>query len=289
MGQDEDKHELTTADLPQPYRLNLSNLAGDHDYSEAAFELLKEAAFTVLALTGSLRGRPFQRDEAIRRALIQRLALLGKSMLSDAMHEHGYKQPALGRQIIDAAANYFYLAEDEDGSRHWAYVNYSLAEEKAGLEIVVEQIKQRGGNALPIEQRMRRSIERMATAAGTVYEAVPGKSKSGWPTTEERLLQLSPVGYLPFRTGSSDIHSSWAAVLQRDLEEVDGGFQLAPADYADVRPMTAACLFIADAAVDYLQREGTEAERVWFLDRLTTVSEKVRELDQAHEQFMQSL
>lgn len=284
----EDRRALTEADLPKPYRPEIASCATDDDYVEVAFALLKEATFTVLTLTGCLRDDPFQRDEAIRRGLVQRLGLLGKSMLSDAMHEHGYQQPALGRQIIDAAASYFYLAGDENGSRHQAYVNHSLAEEKAGMEIVVAQIKERGGDVLPIEERMRRSIERMATAAGTTFDAVPGKSKSGWPTTEQRLLALSPVGYLPFRTGSSAIHSNWAALLQRDLEEVEGGFRLSPAAYPDVRPMTAAGLFIADAAVDYLRREGTKEEWAWFLDRLIAVTQTIRELDQAHEQFLQS-
>lgn len=281
-------HALKEADLPEPYSPEVASFTTDDDYVEAAFELLKEAVFTVLALAGGLRDRPYQRDEAIRRGLIQCLGLLGKSMLSDAIYEQGYQQPVLGRQVIDAAATYFYLAEDNDGSRHEAYVRHSLAEEKAGMAIVTEQIAERGGDALPIEERMRRSIERMALAAGTTFDAVPGKSKSGWPSTEERLLALSPVGYLPFRTGSSAIHSNWAALLQRDLEEVEGGFVVMPNTYADVRPMTAAGLFIAEAAVDYLQREGTDAEEAWFLDRLSKVAENIRELDQAHERFMQA-
>jgi hypothetical protein len=286
---DDDRHVLIQADLPEPFRLDVAGFSGDEEYCGAAFELLKELSFTVLALMGCLREVPLRRDEAIRRGLIQRMARLGRSMLGDAMREDGYQQPALGRQIIDAAASYFYLAEDTDGSRHQAYVNYSLAEEKAGLEIVVAQIKERGGETLPIEQRMQRSIERMAQAAGTTFESVPGKAKCGWPSTEERLLGLSAVGYLPFRTGSSAIHSSWAALLQRDLGEVKGGFVLDPTSYADVRPMTAAALFIGEAAADHLEREGTEAERVWFAERLSAAVENVRELDLAHEQFLQDL
>lgn len=284
----EGKRVLTEADLPKPYLPDLARLISDDDYVEAAFELLKEVTLTVLLLAGSLRDRSFQRDEAIRRALILRMGLLGRSMLSDAMHENGYQHPALGRQIIDTAGSYFYLAEDTDGSRHQAYVNHSLAEEKAGMKIVVEQIEKRGGNSLPIEDRMRRSIERMASAAGTTFDAVPGKTKSGWPPTEDRMLNLSPVGYLPFRTGSSHIHSNWAALLQEDLEEVDDGFLVMPITYTDVRPMTAAGRFIAEAASDYLKREGTEAERTWFLDRLASDVEKIQGFDEAHEQFMQA-
>jgi hypothetical protein len=288
MGQDEDKHVLTVADLPTPYDPNVANLGTEDQFVEAAFELLNETTFTVLPLVGSLRDRPFRRDEAIRRALVQRLGLLGKSMLSNAEHENGYLQSAIGRQIIDAAATYLYLAEDEDGLRHAAYINHSLAEEKAALEIVVGQIDARDGDPLPIEKRMRRSIERMATAAGTTFDAVPGKAKSGWPRTEDRLLNVAPVAYLPFRTGSSFIHANWASLLQGDLEEADGGFTLALPVGPDVRPMTAAGILIADVAVDYLQGEGTEAERAWFLDRLAAAARKTRELDQAHEQFLQS-
>ncbi len=51
--------------------------------------------------------------------------------------------------------------------------------------------------------------------------------------------------------------------------------------------MTAAATVTAETGVHYLERDGTEIEKDWFLDRLIAGSERIRELDDAHETFMQ--
>lgn len=281
-------YELTEADLPEPYQFDLSSFKNDDDFEKAAFELLKEATFTVTPLVSAIPATPFQRNDAIRRGLIKRLSLLGKSMLSDVMSESGYQHAQLSRQIIETAANYFYLADDEDGTRHDAYVNHSLAEEKASMAIIARQIRERGDDPLPIEKRMRRSIERLASAAGVDFNAVPAKKKAGWPSAEKRLEALSPVGYMPYRTGSSALHAGWSVLLRQDIEEVEGGFSLDKQVWPSVQPLTAAGMMMAEAAIHYLEREGNAAEKAWFLDRLTDLAHRIQELDEAHERFMQS-
>src|SRR5436190_6618889 len=158
-------YAITEADLPVRFDLDLPTIKTQNDYGNAAFELLKEAGMLVVMLVHAIPPEPFERNDAIRRGLIKRLSLLGKSLLSDICHNSGYQQEPLGRQIVEAAANYFYLADDDgSGERYDAYVLHTLAEEKANLAIVAEQIRERGGDPLPIEKRMRRSIERMASA-----------------------------------------------------------------------------------------------------------------------------
>ncbi len=281
--------ELTQRDLPEPYQLDLSTLTNQNDFGEAAFELLKEASMLATMLVHAIPPEPFQRNEAIRRGLIKRLSLLGKSLLSDISHNSGYQQEQIARQIVEAAANYIYLCDDEgSGERYDAYVLSTLAEEKANLTIISEQIKERGDEPLPIEGRMRRSIERMATAAGYDYDSVPGKSKIDWPKAIDRLAILGPVAYMPYRTGSNAIHSGWTALLLRDIEQVEGGFSLENGPSPAVQSMTSAGIFISETASHYVAEDGTEAERHWFEARLDDVAERIRTLDEAHERFMQA-
>ena len=149
---------MTEDDLPARFELDLPAIKSQDNYGHAAFELLKEASMLVIMLVHAIPSDPFQRNDAIRRGLIKRLSLLGKSLLSDICHNSGYQQETLARQIVEAAANYFYLADDDgSGARYDAYVLNTLAEEKASLAIVAEQIETRGGDTLPIESRMRRS------------------------------------------------------------------------------------------------------------------------------------
>lgn len=280
---------ISPSDLPDPYELDLAALKDQDDYSEAAFELLQESSMLVILLVHVMPKQPFQRNEAIRRGLIKRLGMLSKSLLSDIAHDSGYQQEVIVRQVIEVAANYFYLSEDgESGSRHDAYVLNTLAEEKANLAVIAEQIAERGDAAMPIEERMRSSIERMASAAGVEFENVPGKRKIDWPSAIDRLGVIGPVAYMPYRTGSNAIHAGWTALLLRDLKQVDGGFTLENGPSPSVQSMTAAGLLTADTAVHYLEVEGTDTEREWFEARLIDVSERIQELDEAHERFMQS-
>ncbi len=280
---------MTEEDLPARFELDLPAIKCQDDYGHAAFELLKEASMLVVMLVHAIPSEPFQRNDAIRRGLIKRLSLLGKSLLSDICHNSGYQQETLARQIVEAAANYFYLADDDgSGARYDAYVLNTLAEEKASLAIVAEQIEARGGDTLPIESRMRRSIERMARAGGYDYGSVPGKAKIDWPSALNRLALLSPVAYMPYRTGSNAIHSGWTVLLLRDIEQVEGGFSLENGPSPAVQSMTSAGIVIAETASHYLEVDGTEAEQHWFQFRLDDVVERIRALDEAHEAFMQA-
>jgi hypothetical protein len=207
-------------DLPEPYPLDLASLKDQNDYGEAAFELLKETSMLLFYLGHRATGQPLERNEAIRRGLIKRLNLLGKSLLSDICNNSGYQQLQICRQVVEAASNYFYLAEDEDGSRHDAYVLDSLASEKANLALIDEQVEARGGEVLPIEERMRRSMQRMADVAGVELDSVPGRGKSGWPSAVERLAALSPTAYPSYRSGSLTLHSGWTALLLQDIVDV---------------------------------------------------------------------
>lgn len=157
---------------------------------------------------------------------LRRKNLLGKSLLSDISNNSGYQQLQIVRQIVEVASNYFYLLSEDDasGTRHDAYIKNSLAEEKANLLFIAEEIKKRDSDPLPIEERMRR-----------VW--------SGWP----QWLALTSIRCRQRKTPAGRIASN-----------------------------------------DYLEREGDDAERAWFLERLTNFAETIWELDEAHEQFMQA-
>jgi len=276
-------------DLPEPYPLDLSALKDQNDFGEAAFELLKETSTLLFYLAYRAPDRPLERNEAIRRGLIKRLNLLGKSLLSDICNNSGYQQLQICRQVVEAASNYLYLAENDSGSRHDAYVLDSLASEKANLALIDEQVEARGGEVLPIEERMRRSMERTASVAGVDLDAVPGREKSGWPSALERLQALSPTAYPSYRSGSLAVHSGWTVLLLQDIVDVPGGFSLDPVVSPSLQPMTAAATVIAETSAHYVDAEGDDVERAFFAERLEDVIARVRDLDAAHEDYMQSL
>src|SRR6201995_3951039 len=124
-------YAISKSDLPDRYQFDLATLKVQDDYVEAAFEVLQETSILVIWFVHVMPKTPFQRDEASRRGLIKRLGMLSKSLLSDIAHDSGSQQGVIVRQIIEVAANYLYLAEDDEaGSRHDGYVFKTLAEGK---------------------------------------------------------------------------------------------------------------------------------------------------------------
>jgi len=113
---DEGHLRLTPVDLPVPVQVDIAALRTDDDFGNAAFELLKEASMTLIWLAGRIPSIPYERDAAIRRALVKRLNLLGKSLLCDIANNSGYQQTQIVRQIIEVASNYLYLARMSPGS-----------------------------------------------------------------------------------------------------------------------------------------------------------------------------
>jgi len=283
--------ELKESHFPEKYNPVWESLKTDDDYGKTSFELLKEVSMTVTLLVSTIPDTPFKRNEAIRRALIKRLSLLGKSLLSDVSCNSGYQQLQITRQIFEIAANYIYLSgDDEKYSRHSAFINQSLAEEKDNLTVIASKIKERGGDTWPIEERMRKSIERVAEAAGVGLDSVPSIKQTGWPNSFERLKEISSAAYPAYRGSSSALHGGWSTLLLQDLTRIgDDSFSLERNDsYAKVQTMSVANIIIAETAIHYLEHEGTDIEKEWFLSRLEDLRDRARKLDNLHEKFMQT-
>jgi len=285
-----DGADFDPSSLPDPVEIDWENLDSDNAFGEASFELLKDLVFTALPLASIVNGAPFERNEAILRACFLRTVLLGKSLLSDITFNDGYQQIQIGRQAYEVAANYMYLrGDDGSGDRFTQFINDQLAAEKHSLELIDQMIRKRGDDAMPIEKRMRQSMERMASAAGVDLGDVPSIKKTGWPSAFERFEAFGPAAYLPYRTGSSGLHGGWSALLLHELEEVEGGFTLtgrgSPPDTRPVLALAAMILLVADM---HLSDLCGDRERAIFHGRLNVIGERRQRLDELHEEWIQS-
>jgi hypothetical protein len=84
----------------------------------------------------------------------------------------GRQQVGLMRQITETLANVAYLCgDDEQGARHRAFLYDSLISEREFLKVIERRQANGPGTELPIERRLRRSIEDTARAAGINLEA----------------------------------------------------------------------------------------------------------------------
>lgn len=145
-----------------------------------------------------------------------------------------------------------YLLDDENGDRHTSYVEDSLVAERELLKNIQQRQKDTG-EVLPIEERIRRSIEESAKAAGIDPLLVLSRKKIGWPSAEVRARELGPTAYAAYRMGSGALHGTWHTIYRHYVREVEGGFECTldpPAPRP--QPLLTGTLLITEATGRYL-------------------------------------
>jgi hypothetical protein len=153
-----------------------------------------------------------------------------------------------------------------------------------------KNIRNRGGDELPIEQRMRESIDRTLQRSGLTLADIPSRRTDSWPSFEDRLQALEiRDGYSGIFGGpSSYIHGTWHELLSYNLRAFDDGFEL-DTSWAALRPepllaVTVAAAMAAMDHLDYLFSQYPEA--AVLKERLRRAEDKARNVDELHEDYL---
>lgn len=277
---------------PDRHEIDLDALraSSNHDdYMGHAVELLKEVGVltTLVAGTG-VDDAPLARNDAIQRGMLVRLSKLANSLLNETCAGHGEQQLALSRQVLETVMNIIYLLGAGDEG-YDAFVYDALVAEKELEELIRNNVEERGGTTLPIEDRMLRSIGSTATAAGVDLETLPSKSKNKWPNVLERMRVLGFEDvYVLFRLGSSAIHGGWSELYLHHLEEAGGGLFNPRFDHLPPRPeaLTACGVAALGALGEYVSRQDPRIDDL-FRPRLDDLRARIVEFDAVHERFVQ--
>lgn len=287
-----EERRLIEAELPQEFDPDWTELdaaTNEHPFMHAGVELLKEAGTVCLLASGIVpTAPPYQRDEAIRCGLLVRIGKLCRLMLADTCEVGGGQQLALSRQIFDTTATLMYLSADDDGSRHQAFVEDPLVAEREIVRDIDRRQSGDGGGPWAIEDRMRRSIDRSARAAGIEdVSALPSRAKIGWPSARALSALLGPTAYPAYRVGSGEIHGSWHDLYRNHLREVSGGFEPTfETGSPRPQPLLAVAVLAVQAVRAYLRDRNT-VEAAFFDARLTSLDERLQRVDAAHEGYLQ--
>jgi hypothetical protein len=285
---------LKDDDWPPEYEVQFEKLEearSEEPFLRESFELLKEAAsLTAMAagITLSSDGSGHDRNNAVLVGHLVRMVKLMRTLIRMIVDDHGGdQQMQLTRQFLDSASTLAYLLEDiEDTARFDAYINDSLIAEREFLNDVRAEVKNRGGEWLPIEERIERSITNTFKSAGVRAEDLPSRRANNWPNAQQRLALLGPVAYSAYRTGSSDIHGAWHDLERNHLEEIDGQFR-PQLDQAIPRPqpLFAMSSLAVTTSLEYIRKRYPFATAE-FEPRFEHFLEKLRQADDLHEQYL---
>jgi hypothetical protein len=268
----------------------LLRASNESEFVRVAFELLKQAGIlvalpVVIRNEGSKHG--WERDDAILVGHLLRMHRLIMGSIRQIADGHpGDLQVSTDRQFIDSAATLVYLLEDDgSGERYNAYIFDSLIAERELLAEVERNVEARAGDALPIEERLRASIEETLAAAGVTIDQIPGRRGNKWPSAKDRIDNLGSGVYFGYRAGSSVIHGAFGDIEKHYLErvgdrfEVTGPLPFRPQTLTMMSQMTAyvTSRYMQSRRPDLWQHYGRGVEP--FFD-------EVHQLDELHEDYL---
>ena len=264
-------------------------------FSPLAFELYKEtvralAVCSHLYVSFSAEEANLPRNQAICAGLLVRISKFMTAVASLVADDPDRADVvfALNRSITESATNLRYLLAKNEERVFGQFVKAGLASEREPYDLIKKNIAARGGEALPIERRMLKSIERVCRLSGVAIADVPGKMTNWAGGLRNRLVAIGEGDAYPMlqRLPSHAVHGTWVDLLQHHLADAgDGGFRPDPTwSRVDSRLMLPVCVLVLVAARTYLQAFFLgRPELKLLLERIEDLMRRIMSVDDAEE------
>jgi hypothetical protein len=212
-------------------------------------------------------------------------------MLRELMSEETFQQLAVARSVIETVATLTYLLEDDgSGERYDQYVKNSLIAEREVLRDIASNADQGDELVRRIEERMQRSIDRTAQAAGiSDVSTLPGRGRIGFPSAETRVRALGFGAYTAYRMGSVEVHGDWTDIYRNHLNFDGVDFTPNPRDM-HIRPQPVLLvamlpIVVVDNHIGQIVDQSGAAE--FLQPQLQDLRQRLLRLNDLHEQFLQ--
>tara|TARA_R110000851_G_scaffold189677_2_gene339940 strand:+ start:8802 stop:9677 length:876 start_codon:yes stop_codon:yes gene_type:complete len=265
----------------------------ESDFTGLSVSLLIETGSYVCIAASILSGhaKSWNSDEAVIGGHFVRLYKLISALLDQTCQHRREISFMLARMAFECIVNVKFILKNYSPELLFSYKAYSLKHEKKLMGRINESIQKRGGDILPIEERMLKSIDRSFKVSGVNPSDVKGKELRNWGgmNVYEKAddVGLGDVYLAAFGGPSHGIHGNWQDLLEYHLESDENGFFSPNLDWHKPRPqyLNAVALHAAETAKNYFQWLGF-SEIDHLIDSLNELQERVAFLDSAHEQWL---
>jgi len=288
--------------LGEPVAVNdetLQECVTKKSFSPLAFELYKETVMVLAVCSHGHTGpspeeMALPRDQAICAGLLVRIAKFMTAVASLVSQDsnRGDVVFALNRSITESATNLRFLVMKNEDRFFDQFVRFSLAPERELYDVIQKNIAERGGEILPIEERMLKSIDRVCRLSGVAITDVQPKVGDWGGGLRNRLIALGEgEGYAAQqRLPSHAVHGTWVDLVQHHLTDVETGFQPDPTwSRVDTRLMLPVCVLVLAAAHAYVNAFFPPLPDLEPLfERMFDLEKRIMALDRAHEAWFSS-
>ena len=269
----------------------------EEQFISLAVELLKEVGQITVILSCAYRldekndPKKWTRNEAILGGLMIRISKLQMGLLDQICQKRLEIAMILFRCLAETLINLRYLLKRNSEEIFDEYIEYSLREEKRLLNKINQNIDRRG-NELPIETRMKQSINRAFQISSFSSTQVDEKKWKPWGEKiyeRAKSIGMEEAYFALFSLPSHAVHGNWQDLITYHLEHENGEFSPKTRwGYPKPQPLFVAGLLSAETNILYLDEIIPECpDKKQMSKLLDDIILRIRTADELHEQFLQ--
>ncbi|MHB1195191.1 MAG: DUF5677 domain-containing protein [Longimicrobiales bacterium] len=285
--------EIAAIDRTQVDEEALLAATSEQEHLRVAYDLTREGT-SLIGIVASITEKPgsyWSAEEAVVGGQMVRVFRLLRALLEQVRADRAEIAWVISRMIVETVISVRYLLAHGDTEVVRSYLHQSLQHEVQLQKTITANIAARGGEVLPIEQRMLKSIQRDFARSGVNPKDIPTNKIRNWggKTLFDKAKELGEEqAYLSLFGGPSrNVHGNWHDLLQHSLRYVDGcGFRPRLED-RPLRPhlLHADAILSIEAAQAYVGTFNEQASEA-LRNRLTELLERVHRANDIHEEWL---
>jgi hypothetical protein len=271
----------------------LKNATNEGPFIDASYRLLIEVGGLVcIAANLHSSAGGWSRGEAALGGNLVRLFKFIQSLLDETNQNRRETSFIFARLAFETIINLRFLMKNYSDDLVESYIVHSFRAEKALIEGIRANIERRGGEQLPIETRMIKSVENALRKSGVTLDGDnPHLKKRDWggKNTMEKAddVGLGQMYVGAFKIPSHAVHGNWYDLLAHHLEgDAEQGFR-ANISWQRTRPQFMQTIAELAAETVY-QRASFSGEDVanLFKPAVEECLEKLRQVSELHEIYL---
>jgi hypothetical protein len=271
----------------------IAKFESEEEFTGVSVSLLIETGSYVCVVGSMLPHdtKAWNSDQAVVGGHFVRLYKLISAMLDQTCQHRREISFMFARMAFECIINASFILKNYSPELVLSYKSYSLKHEKKLMNRINENIKQRSGEVLPIEDRMLKSINRSFRVSGVEPEQIEAMELRNWGNKniyeKAKDVGLDEAYLGAFSGPSHDIHGNWQDLLKYHLGSDEHGHFTPDFEWHRPRPqyLNVVALHAAEVSKQYVEWLGFK-DIGPLTKSLTELQERVVRLDSAHEQWL---
>lgn len=271
----------------------IKQFSSEADFIGLSVDLMIETG-SYICVVGNLmpnKTRAWDSDQAVLGGHLVRLYKLISAMLDQTCQMRREISFVFARLAFECIINLRFLLKNYGQDVLLTFKSYSLKHEKKLMNKIEENIKNRNGDILPIENRMIDSISRSFKVSGVKPEDIKPKELKNWggKNIYEKAddVGLSEAYLAAFGGPSHNVHGNWQDLLEYHLEDTENGHFKPDFDWHQPRPqyLNVVAVHSIEALKEYISFLKID-EVSDINDKIKKLQKRVLLLDSLHEEWL---